>query len=205
MVYARQMSERALGWMLAGALGILVACGGRATDVPNGDGDAGSSGRDAATDSGGTTTDGGTDASAKAACRTVQDCNEDALTSPPAGECEGEPMTIERGYGVCVCRAGFHIQPDGKCGSAPLPSCTGMGGQCMQGATKCPAGMVAGSDAANMSCGDLVAAACCFEAAQCFGPFFLVCCGPADAHNPPFCESGYLTCAPPDTPGGGCG
>jgi len=201
VVYARQMSERALGWMLAGALGILVACGGRATDVPSADVDAGSTGGDAATDSGATTTDGGTDARAKAACRTVQDCNEEPMTSPPAGVCDGVP-----GYdGVCICRAGFHIQPDGKCGSAPLPSCTGMGGQCMQGATKCPAGTVPGSEAANMSCGDLVAAACCFEAAQCFGPFPFVCCGPADEHIPPFCESGYLTCTPPNTPGGGCG
>ena len=206
------MRQRSLGWTVAAALGIFVACGGSTAAVPGGGGgggDAGATSGGPATDGGGTTTDGGgttfdaatrPDAGPKGACQSAPDCNEDPMMSALAGSCY-----VSMGFGVCSCNAGFHIQPDGKCGSAPSPRCMDMGGQCVQDASNCPAGKVPGSDEANMSCGDLVAAACCFEAAQCVGPTF-GCCGPTDASHAPICESGHLTCPPGYSPSAGpCG
>ena len=203
------MSHRALAVSFVGALALVVACGGSTLDgVPGAGADGGGTSGGPTTSDGGGTSDGGSTFDATppnpgptGACKNDQDCNENPNVSSLWGTC-----FRQKGFGVCICQPMFHVQPDGKCGPA-VPSCMTSGGQCVQNATMCPAGQIPGSDAANMSCGDLVPAACCFTAAQCVGPAF-VCCGPTDASHVPICESGFLTCPAgysAGPPGSGCG
>lgn len=62
---------------------------------------------------------------------------------------------------------------------------------CRQGATECDPGETKGSGPAVMSCGDLIAAMCCFAA--CKGPADFVCCA-GDQELPPVCVHGWKTC-----------
>jgi hypothetical protein len=94
----------------------------------------------------------------------------------------------------------MYNQPSGKCAPTAPPDCKTQGGTCHQNPATCPAGTVGADQGTDMSCGDLVAAVCCFPAASCTGPS-LVCCAPNDASDPPICENGWLTCPPNDSPG----
>lgn len=184
----------------------LVACGGNVSTVPGTGDDAGGGGgaADGATGPG----TPGLDAAirdgqppprdgAVAVCKTDPDCNGVPEISSLLGRCF---------QGICICNDGFHVQPDGKCSKTlPVP-CT-PSGKCVQNPATCPGGLLEGSLYVNMTCGDLVAAVCCFDPATCIGPQF-TCCGPTDAAHAPICESGYRTCPSgftPVAPGAGCG
>jgi len=127
-------------------------------------------------------------------CAQNSDCNEDPRVSTLWGQCF---------QGVCVCHSGYSVQPDGKCGPTALADCAGQGGTCFQGET-CPQGKqaeIAGSAGTNMTCGDFVAAVCCFTAGSCKGPTTpFHCCTPADGDEAPICVNGWLTCEPGDAP-----
>jgi hypothetical protein len=122
-----------------------------------------------------------------------QDCNEVVMDSL-AGTCFA---------GYCICRAGMYNQPDGRCGPTAPPDCKTQGGTCHQNPATCPAFTTGADQGTDMSCGDLVAAVCCFD--TCKGSLDLanlVCCGPTGAADPPICENGWLTCKPADAPVG---
>lgn len=178
---------RALALLLA----VAVGCGTTATvTAPGGGGPDGGSDPDdgGATGSGETLPSGedaGTPVDAEAGagpgCLADKDCNEDPAVSALWGTCF---------RGICVCKPGFHVQPSGRC-SPKLPAdCRQSGGACKQEPASCAPGAIEGSDPTNMSCGDLIAAVCCF--ARCKGPEF-VCCGPTGV-QPVVCESGWRTC-----------
>ncbi len=178
--------------MTAGALVQTVGC---ANDRPDGSVDSGMDGaraREVSDDldtgapspasDGGRDEDSGADADADAdapatACLTKEDCR--------SGACSG---------GTCFCDTDSFIQPDGRCGPTPPAGCLEQGGSCVQG-DSCPSQQLEGSPEANMSCGDLIPALCCFEASVCKGRKDFVCCGPnSDVAFPPSCVNGWTTC-----------
>ncbi len=144
-------------------------------------------------------------------CATHPECNPDPTISALHGECF---------FGVCVCKAGFHVQPNGKCDKPPPPECAKQGGKCFQQPATCPAGNLSGTDDLNRTCGDFVEAVCCSPEAACKGPrkvdgggggvevpVGFVCCAPNDALRPPACVNGWQTCPAGLTPvalPGGC-
>jgi hypothetical protein len=117
-------------------------------------------------------------------CTTDKDCNGDPSVSSLWGKCF---------YGLCMCKQGFTVQPDGKCGTKAAPDCKGQGGTCRQEPATCQAGELASGMDVDMSCGDFIPAVCCQKAGSCKGIDF-VCCMPNDAIEPPICVNGWKTC-----------
>lgn len=97
--------------------------------------------------------------------------------------------------GLCMCPGGKHVQPDGRCGDAAPKICSEGGGTCRQNEAVCNAGELEGDLDTNMSCGDLVAAVCCFDAAKCKTTVDFVCCGASTTPYEPSCVNGWRTCA----------
>jgi hypothetical protein len=127
-----------------------------------------------------TTTDGGV------ACTKDHECNFDLTMSSLAGSCFN---------GVCICKVGYYVQPNGKCGSTAPPSCPNQGGTCRENPATCQTGELEGDYETNMSCGDFQPAVCCTPAASCHAPIDIVCCGAAAAYYEPSCVNGWRTCA----------
>ena len=135
-------------------------------------------------------------------CSNDAGCNDDPSVSSLWGSCFG---------GLCICNSGYTVQPNGKCGKLPAPECqTQPSGKCYQQPATCPAAMFESTNETNASCGDLIAAVCCFPEATCKGPSVevagggrtpieMVCCAPNDASSPPLCVNGWQTCAPGGT------
>lgn len=184
---------------------VAVACGGRSANV---EGDV----PDAATPDAGNLQDSGArdvrvptfDAAQPIgpACYRDQDCNGDPNVSSLWGSCF---------FGVCMCKKGYVVQPNGKCGPVPEPACTSQGGSCAQNPATCPDSALEGSVESARSCGDLVAAVCCFPMISCksasreaagsgWVPVAFICCKPNDGAGPPICVNGWQTCAPGDSP-----
>lgn len=143
-------------------------------------------------------------------CQNDQACNADMTMSSFAGQCFG---------GICICKSGFIVQPDGRCGKTAPPECTTQSGKCTQQPATCPAGSLASDPATNMSCGDLIAAVCCFTENVCTGPsrevagggripIDMACCGTAGGASDRLCVNGWQTCpagtTPVDKSVGGC-
>lgn len=209
------ISSRVLAGAFAALLVGVAACGGDDEHSPgwaNVD-DASTSSSGAATSSSGASTsssggasssssssgstveDAGTDAEsqsdASASCTTDLDCNGDSTVSTLQGTCQ---------LGLCMCNAGFVVQPSGACGSALAPSCSQQAGTCKQDPAACPTGEFEGEQGTNMSCGDLVAAVCCFDPAACRG-IVVACVAPdAGGRSKPLCVNGWRTCPPGTTP-----
>ena len=122
--------------------------------------------------------DTGTDArDASGACATNDDCQ--------SGTCFDN---------ACVCNEDSFVQPDGRCGATPPPTCTLQGGTCRRGPT-CGTGAIQGSRDMDQSCGDIVAQVCCFDAGACRGTRAFVCCpDPSDGEIAPICINGWTTC-----------
>ncbi len=116
----------------------------------------------------------------------------DATSEPRSTACTGDDECNPGAcvQGVCICNAPHWVQPDGKCGSTEPPDCEPQGGTCRQ-QEACEAGETEGSGPANMSCGDLRPAVCCF--AECKGPADLICCL-GDVPSSPVCVNGWKTC-----------
>lgn len=136
-----------------------------------------------------------------AVCQTDADCNDDPSASSLLGRCF---------EGTCICRAPAHVQPSGKCGTARPPAeCRASGGVCRQDPAECLEGQLQGGGEASMSCGDFVAAVCCYPAAACRTTVDFQCCGARAEPYEPICENGFRTCdAGAPTPvrrGAGCG
>lgn len=121
-----------------------------------------------------------------AACTTDPDCNDDPSVSALHGGCF---------MGVCICKNGFFVQPNGKCGPTKPASCPSSGGTCRQMPAQCNAGeLETHFDTSQESCGDLIAAVCCVPTASCKAPIDLVCCGASTTEYEPSCVNGWKTC-----------
>ena len=122
--------------------------------------------------------DAGPDArDASGACATNEDCR--------SGTCFANE---------CVCNEDSFVQPDGRCGPTPPPTCAIQGGSCKRGPT-CTTGAIQGSREMDLSCGDFVAQACCFDAGACQDSRAFVCCpDPGDGEIAPICVNGWTTC-----------
>ena len=143
-------------------------------------------------------------------CFNDQQCNGDAAVSSLWGSCF---------FGVCMCKTGYTVQPNGKCNTPPPPECTTQKGTCRQGSGPCLSDELESSSETNMSCGDFAPASCCNKKATCNGPareaagsgyvpVDFMCCAPNDAMRLPICVNGWQTCAHGDTPiakPGACG
>lgn len=138
------------------------------------------------------------------ACTIDAECNPSPTISTLYGSCF---------QGICVCKTGYHVQPNGKCAPAVPGDCKSQGGSCVTIAG-CATGQVEGTAAANLSCGDFAPAVCCYrqdtQPSQCKGPSAdsFQCCAPNDASHLPVCESGWITCPADHAPvkaGVGCG
>jgi len=110
--------------------------------------------------------------------------------------------------GICVCKMGFTVQLSGKCGKAAAPNCEKQGGTCFQGTESCAPGKLAGYQA-TITCGDLIAAVCCFDEAKCksavievpgkgYVPSPFHCCAGDDSGRDAICVNGWQTCHPGD-------
>jgi hypothetical protein len=198
-----------VGGLLVGAVTLaIVACGGAVSSVPNAESDAGGGGGGGATDAapgprppgedgGGKPDAPGPTDGAVSVCKADQDCNGDPQVSSLEGYCY---------EGICICREGLHVQPNGKCSKTPVPPCMSSSGKCFQEPANCPSGFVEGSQDADFTCGDLIPAVCCFASTSCQGPAFN-CCSPVGGTRAQICESGYRTCPAqyaPIAPGTGC-
>lgn len=132
-------------------------------------------------------------------CAADADCNGDSKVSTLWGTCF---------KGVCMCKAGYTVQPNGKCNVPPAPDCTTQGGTCRSAPATCQAGELGSAPPTDMSCGDFIAAVCCNQVTKCRGPAVdFVCCKPNDGSEAPLCVNGWKTCGPADEPAalpGGC-
>jgi hypothetical protein len=183
------LSVRLLQASLAAGIGVAVAvgCGGSDTAAPLDDASAPGpdvavvDGSDNHPESGLPPIDSGHDgdgdsSTTPTACKTSPDCH--------SGTCF---------EGICVCDAGSFIQPDGTCGPTPPLACMDQGGTCLSNVITCPSMQLVGSADANKSCGDFIAAVCCFQPATCKGPSDLLCCV-SDSPRQPICTNGWRTC-----------
>ncbi len=142
-------------------------------------------------------------------CFDDKDCNDDPSVSALLGTCA---------LGVCTCQQGY-VQKSGKCGPTQPPVCSTQSGTCRQMPAQCNKGELGGDILTNMSCGDLIAAVCCFAETTCKGGakkipekgFVVtdfVCCDKSGTASPPICVNGWKTCianqTPTSNPGGGC-
>lgn len=121
-----------------------------------------------------------------AACKTEADCSEDPS---PAAVSAAVYVCFQ---GVCACRPGYHVQPNGKCAAKDPQDCTASSGRCVNG-TQCEPGWHRTSTVTDQTCGDFQAATCC--APICKTPVDLVCCNFSDGKkSEPVCVSGWTTC-----------
>jgi hypothetical protein len=136
-----------------------------------------------------------------AVCSTDAQCNGNSSVSSPWGSCF---------LGVCMCKEGYSVQPNGLCHTPPPPKCTSQNGTCRQGPDQCLADELIGSVPLN-DCGDFVATVCCDKAATCKGPTRAApgggpvhvdfeCCSKTLGTRPPICENGWQTCPPDSSP-----
>jgi len=122
-------------------------------------------------------------------CGKDQDCNDDQSVNTLWGSCF---------MGQCFCKSGNSIQPNGKCAPGNPPSCTAGNspGTCRQTPAECQQGEMEGSYWSTMTCGDVIAAVCCYEKAKCTSFFDVVCCGASSTPYEPVCVNGWKTCDP---------
>jgi hypothetical protein len=97
-------------------------------------------------------------------------------------------------HGMCMCNAPYHVQPNGKCGTAMPPSCATGGGSCRQMPAQCESTELESDFDSNMSCGDFVPAVCCYPKSSCQTTVDFVCCGAALDPYEPTCVNGWRTC-----------
>jgi len=107
------------------------------------------------------------------------------------GDCNGGTCF----EGLCMCNGGKHVQPDGRCGDTPPKTCSESGGTCRQNEAVCESSELEGDIGTDMSCGDLIAAVCCFDKAKCKTTVDFVCCGASTTPYEPNCVNGWRTCA----------
>lgn len=135
-------------------------------------------------------------------CFNDQGCNGDPGVSALWGTCF---------YGVCMCKQGFAVQPNGKCNTPPPPACQTQKGTCRQNPATCLADELSSAQETWISCGDLVPATCCNKTASCAGPareaagagWFpvdFICCTPDKSIEDRICVNGWQTCPKGDTP-----
>lgn len=96
--------------------------------------------------------------------------------------------------GMCMCQLPKYVQSDGRCGDEKPPECTASSGTCRQQPAECMTGELEGELGTNQSCGDFVAAVCCFQATSCKMTADIVCCGASTTPYEPNCVNGWRTC-----------
>jgi hypothetical protein len=96
--------------------------------------------------------------------------------------------------GTCLCELPKYVQTDGRCGDTKPPDCATSSGTCRQTPAQCMAGELEGELGTNQSCGDFVAAVCCFPAASCKSTVDFVCCGASTTPYEPNCVNGWRQC-----------
>jgi hypothetical protein len=96
--------------------------------------------------------------------------------------------------GVCMCEVPKYVQADGRCGDDAPEECIAGGGRCQQDPAECMPGELEGELQTNQTCGDFVAAVCCFPAGSCKTTVDFVCCGASTTPYEPRCVNGWRTC-----------
>lgn len=173
-------------WSVASLLLLFFACGG----------DAEENGKENI----GTTEDGGTqtpkDGSSSVLDATVVDGGPVPIVDASDRPCNGDGDC--RGgtcfEGMCMCGAPKYVQPDGRCGDDAPPECTASSGTCRQNPAECMAGELEGELGTNQTCGDFIAAVCCYPAGSCKTTVDFVCCGASTTPYEPRCVNGWRTC-----------
>ena len=117
-------------------------------------------------------------------CTQDQHCNFDLTMSALAGSCF---------EGTCVCKFGFYVQPNGKCGKTEPPTCAQQGGTCRTNPAECEDDELEADFGTTQKCGNLHR--CCIPKTQCYAPVDIVCCGAAAQYYEPNCVNGWKTCA----------
>ena len=135
-------------------------------------------------------------------CYNDQGCNGDPAASALWGKCFN---------GVCMCKSGYTVQPNGKCHTPPPPDCTTQKGTCRQQPAQCLGDELGSAQETERSCGDFVAATCCNKTISCsrpaqeaagagWFPIDFTCCSKAGGGKLPICVNGWQTCEAGDTP-----
>lgn len=106
------------------------------------------------------------------------------------GDCNGGTCF----EGMCMCEVPKYVQPNGRCGDDAPPECTASSGTCRQNPAECMAGELEGELSTNQTCGDFIAAVCCYPAASCKTTVDFVCCGASTTPYEPRCVNGWRTC-----------
>jgi hypothetical protein len=130
------------------------------------------------------------------ACTEDADCNENPETLQLLGTC----WKANEAEGICLCREGATMQPSGRCGHAPAPSCAQQGGACSPWAACSEASGSQADALASAVCGRQ-GAVCCVPTASCRQTPVTYCYkkGTDAAYVPP-CINGWITCHPGDSP-----
>lgn len=127
-------------------------------------------------------------------CYNDQGCNPSPNISALYGKCT---------YGLCHCNEGYTVQPNGKCNTAPPPTCAIQGGTCR--GNNCAAGELMSANVTNATCPDDIETFCCNAAAACTGggqeaagagwvKIDFDCCSKSTGQRPPICVNGWQTC-----------
>jgi hypothetical protein len=127
-------------------------------------------------------------------CYNPQGCNGNNAVSAQWGDCN---------FGICFCKAGFTVQPDGRCNIAPPPTCEAQLGTCR--ASSCMATELLGSSVSSASCPDDADMLCCNATSSCAGgaqeaagagwvPVAFECCSKTKGTTAPICVNGWQTC-----------
>lgn len=127
-------------------------------------------------------------------CYNDQGCNPSPSISALYGKCM---------YGLCHCLPGYTVQLDGKCNTAPPPTCPIQGGTCR--GNNCAADELMSANVTNATCPDDVETFCCNKTSSCVGggqeaagagwvKVDFECCSKTTGQNPPICVNGWQTC-----------
>ena len=106
------------------------------------------------------------------------------------GDCKGGTCF----EGMCMCDLPKYVQADGRCGDEKPKDCATASGTCRQSPAECMTGELEADIETDQSCGDFVAAVCCFPAAACKMTVDFVCCGANVEPYEPNCVNGWRTC-----------
>lgn len=104
--------------------------------------------------------------------------------------------------GTCLCREGASMQPSGRCGLAPSPTCEEQPGATCRSWASCSAAKGrSGGARANEDCSSVTDGVCCVPEVAC-RPSGLEYCyrKGTDAAYVPVCIHGWVTCQPGDSP-----
>lgn len=130
-------------------------------------------------------------------CTEDFECSEDPAAPGSLGRCWKKSPT----EGSCVCLEGATMQPSGRCGITPAPSCSAQGGSCVPWATCSQRNGSQADTTASAECAGSNDTVCCVPQASCRETNIDYCYrkGTDEAYAPP-CINGWITCHAGDSP-----